>query len=177
VFDTTANLFIELGGPTPGSQYDQVHVTGQLSLGGALKIDLIDLGGGLFTPAAGNSFDILDWGSLVGTFSSLQLPALDGTLAWNTSQLYTSGVLSVVFAGLPGDYNHNGIVDAADYTLWRDGLGTTYTQADYNIWKANFGAHAGSGSGATATVPEPATLWMLLAGILTLCYRRRATAL
>jgi hypothetical protein len=76
--------------------------------------------------------------------------------------------------GLAGDYNHNGIVDAADYTVWRDGLGTTYTQADCNIWKANFGAHAGSGSGAAAAVPEPASLLLFLGGILTICSRRRA---
>ena len=37
---------------------------------------------------------------------------------------------------LPGDYNHNGIVDAADYVVWRKGLGTTYTQADYDVWRA-----------------------------------------
>jgi hypothetical protein len=30
---------------------------------------------------------------------------------WNTSQLYNSGVLNVAIAG---DYNLNGVVDAAD---------------------------------------------------------------
>ena len=44
----------------------------------------------------------------------------------------------------PGDYNLNGAVDAADYTVWRDGLGTTYTQADYDVWRANFGQTIGS---------------------------------
>jgi hypothetical protein len=53
----------------------------------------------------------------------------------------------------PGDYNENGIVDAADYTLWRNTLGTsvangtgadgnangTIDQGDYDNWKANFG--------------------------------------
>ena len=27
---------------------------------------------------------------------------------------------------LPGDYSGNGVVDAADYVVWRDGLGTKY---------------------------------------------------
>ena len=40
-------------------------------------------------------------------------------------------------------------VDAADYVVWRRGLGTEYTQEYYNIWRANFGATA-AGSGATA---------------------------
>jgi hypothetical protein len=76
---------------------------------------------------------------------------------------------------LAGDYNLDGVVDAADYTVWRDGLGTTYSQADYNIWKSDFGNHAGIGPGAIPTTgaPEPATLWMFLTGILTLCSRRR----
>jgi len=44
-------------------------------------------------------------------------------------------------AGAPaGDYNGDQKVDAADYTVWRDGLGTTYTQADYNVWRDNYGA-------------------------------------
>src|SRR5262249_37752356 len=82
---------------------------------------------------------------------------------------------------LPGDYNHNGIVDAADYTVWRDSLGRTgaglaadgningvVDAGDYTVWKSHFGAHAGSGAGSStdAAVPEPATLLMLLAGIL-----------
>jgi hypothetical protein len=71
-----------------------------------------------FLPISGISFDILDWGSLNGRFSSLDLPVLTTGL-WNTRQLYSTGVLSVM-AGVAGDYNHNGIVDGADYTTWSD---------------------------------------------------------
>jgi hypothetical protein len=84
-----------------------------------------------------------------------------------------------VVAPVPGDYNHNGIVDAADYTVWRDGLGTTYTQADYDVWKSNFGNHAGSGSSASANagIPEPATLLLLIAGTMaSLNFRRVAVS-
>ncbi|MEX2307412.1 MAG: CRTAC1 family protein [Pirellulales bacterium] len=63
----------------------------------------------------------------------------------------------------PGDYNGNGIVNAADYVVWRKGLGTIYTQADYNVWRSRFGQSAGSGSGGNTTVPEPASAWLLLA--------------
>jgi hypothetical protein len=50
-----------------------------------------------------------------------------------------------------GDYNNNSIVDAADYTIWRDTLGSTtdlradgdqngsIAQADYDFWKVRFG--------------------------------------
>ena len=56
-------LQIELAGIAPGTEYDQLHVTGQLSLGGILQISLLNA----FAPAAGNTFDILDWGTLSGT--------------------------------------------------------------------------------------------------------------
>jgi hypothetical protein len=72
-------------------------------------------------------------------------------------------------ATVPGDFNFDGTVDAADYVEWRNGLGTLYTQIHYNIWRANFGSSLGPGSGAALpsaaplsdAVPEPATLVLL----------------
>jgi PEP-CTERM motif-containing protein len=62
----------------------------------------------------------------------------------------------------PGDYNGDGIVDAADYTTWRDHLGQTFAlqnrdpsnsgainQQDYTFWKNNFGATGAGGGLAT----------------------------
>ena len=65
--DTTSHLIMQLGGTTVGSQYDKINVAGQLSLGGALDVVLING----FTPAVGNSFNLLDWSTLSGHFSSL----------------------------------------------------------------------------------------------------------
>lgn len=80
--------------------------------------------------------------------------------------------------GLDGDYNNDGAVDAADYTVWRDNLGgnssalngngtgaATVVQADYDHWKTNFGSTAFGGGIAAAGVPEPATLTL---GLLAL---------
>lgn len=50
--------------------------------------------------------------------------------------------------GLPGDYNHDGVVNAADYVVWRKRLGSVYTQSDFLIWRAHFGEPAGEGSWA-----------------------------
>ncbi len=69
---------------------------------------------------------------------------------------------------LTGDYNLNGAVDAADYSVWRDTLGLTTNLvadgsgngvvdvADYNLWKTNFGASGPAAAVAqSAAVPEP----------------------
>ncbi|TWT99860.1 hypothetical protein Pla108_08030 [Botrimarina colliarenosi] len=64
-------------------------------------------------------------------------------------------------ANLPGDFNFDDVVDAADYTVWRDGLGKTLTQADYTVWQANYGAVRG-GTAAVA-VPEPTGVLLLAA--------------
>jgi hypothetical protein len=84
---------------------------------------------------------------------------------------------SGTFAPLPGDFNDDGRVDAADYTVWRNGLGVTYVPMDYDTWKDNFGkSSAGSGAGgstsgkplAAANVPEPAAATLLVVAIALL---------
>lgn len=81
---------------------------------------------------------------------------------------------------LAGDYNASGIVDAADYAVWRDNVNTSntlpndttpgaVTAADYDVWRASFGRTAASGSAMeSAAVPEPASgvmLVMAMAGV------------
>ncbi len=70
-------------------------------------------------------------------------------------------------AALPGDYNLNGSVDAADYVVWRktDGGNT----AEYAVWRMNFGAGSGAAAAAVqhAAVPEPhATALFVVASFL-----------
>ena len=88
---------IELGGTVPGTTYDQLVVTGDATLGGTLQVLLTNS----FTPVPGNSFDILDWGSLDSTFDVVSLPKLSSDMRWVTSQLYTSGVISVAAVPKP----------------------------------------------------------------------------
>src|ERR1700742_3841341 len=45
---------------------------------------------------------------------------------------YLDAATLEVLAHLPGDFNDDGHVDAADYLVWRGGLGTTFTQSDYD---------------------------------------------
>ncbi|MEX2168636.1 MAG: autotransporter-associated beta strand repeat-containing protein [Pirellulales bacterium] len=178
----TSTLIMELGGTSRGGQYDAILASGNLGLGGALNVTLIDG----FNPAAGHTYDLFDWSTRSGTFASINLPALAG-LAWNTSQLYTTGALSLAAAGLIGDYNQNGAVDAADYTMWRNTRGSTTNLVadgngnnqidvgDYTVWRQNFGYTSGNGSAtnAKAAVPEPATTVMLLIVAVAGCCLRR----
>lgn len=178
-FGEGATLAIEIGGPVPGAQFDRLVVAGDLNLDGSLSVGF----SGGFIPTAGQSFDLLDWESLGGAFSTLSLPALSGGLNWNTSQLYSTGVLSIAAAGLPGDYNEDGLVDAADYTVWRDGLGSAIALPnddtpgvaadDYTRWVTNYGAATPSNS-HSQSIPEPAAA--LLALLATMAIGRRRLA-
>ncbi|TWT74528.1 PEP-CTERM motif protein [Posidoniimonas polymericola] len=89
-----------------------------------------------------------------------------------------------------GDYNSDGVVDAADYTVWRDqkGQSTTLpntdpsdtdnlvTQSEYEFWKSRFGSTSGSATAAAPTgssIPEPSSLALLAAGVGALVSHRR----
>src|SRR4029078_9829883 len=77
-------------------------------------------------------------------------------------------------AVLPGDYNHNGVVYAGDYVLWRKTPGSYGGDpGGYNTWRANFGNTPGSGSLAIGTVPEPAAIALQLGWLFALTWRVR----
>jgi hypothetical protein len=84
-------------------------------------------------------------------------------------------------ATVPGDFNFDGTVDAADYVAWRNGLGTLYSPSHYNIWRANFGASLGPGSSSalpsaeplSESVPEPTTLVLLMLATAGSWFQRR----
>ncbi|QDU54431.1 PEP-CTERM sorting domain-containing protein [Aeoliella mucimassa] len=88
---------------------------------------------------------------------------------------------------LTGDYNGDGHVDLADYTLWRDSLGATVDPGtgadgdgnglvdagDYAAWKSHFGQSINSSSVGSQPVPEPNTLWLLAMAVVGLALRQR----
>jgi autotransporter-associated beta strand protein len=99
----------------------------------------------------------------------------------------TLTVSTIPSAGVDGDYNNNGVVDAADFVVWRNNNGQnvtlphdttpgSVTAADYDVWKANFGKTGGPGSasGNNAAVPEPACVVLAFLGLaFTLARRTR----
>ncbi len=95
--------------------------------------------------------------------------------------------VSVTTPFLAGDFNSDGLVDAADYTVWRNALGSTaipwrgadgngdglVDASDYLIWKANFGQTSPAGTllaesapTASSPVPEPVGIGLSLAAAL-----------
>jgi cyclophilin family peptidyl-prolyl cis-trans isomerase len=168
--DPGASLEIELSGTTVDKPNDQLVVTAGALLGGDLDVTL--LGG--FTPVAGNTFTILTAGSISDTFDNINLPLLTQGLLWDVNQTATAFTLSVVTDA--ADFNQDGVVNAADYVKWRRSNGS---QANFNLWRANFGntrggsIGAGSGSQTAHFVPEPTSAIMLVACGLVLVTGRR----
>jgi hypothetical protein len=92
---------------------------------------------------------------------------------------------------LAGDFNGDDVVNAADYTVWRDTLGKesapyegadgngdgVVTAADYAVWKASFGTSRGASRDAQA-VPEPTALalWIVVSTTVALCQRGQIQA-
>jgi hypothetical protein len=102
---------------------------------------------------------------------------------------YLQVVLPVT--GLAGDYNGNDVIDAADYTTWRDAVTAgatvllndptpgTVDESDFAYWRTHFGETLGAGSGAgaaAAAVPEPASAVLALLAVGLAVFRRRRGA-
>lgn len=127
-------------------------------------------------PAAGASYQIVRAADL----NLNLLNAFQYTLpAWSVSTLV------LISDGLPGDFNRDGKVDAADFVAWRNSVGTTGNVAadgnednvvdikDYELWRGNFGRTEATGVGA-AVVPEPdmvlSILIAMVAGSVMRCW-------
>jgi hypothetical protein len=123
-------------------------------------------------------------------------PAADGNLKWAGQVSWVGGRIEVstiddgalLIPSVLGDYNRDGTVDAADYVVWQDELrqgpgradgnhdGAVDT-SDYDVWKTHFGQAAANGAFANATsIPEPATLTIILIGILPILFGRLAAS-
>jgi autotransporter-associated beta strand protein len=159
---------IDLASPT---DFGRLTVTGQATLAGTLELALADG----FVPAPA-SFDILDWGTLVGNFDTIEHPLLPG-FDWDFTQLYTTGVVSLGAAGFAADFDNDGDVDADDLTRWQTGFGagTTRDQGDadgdldvdgddFLAWQRQLGSGPGA-SPVNSAVPEPAGLALLLSAL------------
>jgi hypothetical protein len=129
-------------------------------------------------------------GGVSQAMNALFMALHDGTAYLNIhTRAYPDGEIRGFLVNVPGDYNDNGVVDAADYVLWRGSEGDTgeglqadsnndnvINEADYTEWRRLFGNDRGDGhhhpSGGRA-IPEPASMVLTVAGALLLFTGRR----
>lgn len=147
----SGNGWEQAGGST-SSAIGESYLTGDSSIGSSVNVGL----GGAFNVGGAQDL-VFKYGAIVSTTSPT------------------------------GDYNNNGVVDGADYVAWRnagpsdtlpnDSTPGTVSQADYAIWRTNFGQsstvpstqfrglvrYVTSFSGSAAAVPEPSSV--LLVGL------------
>lgn len=93
----TGLLQMEIGGLTRGTGYDALDINGIFATGGTLDVTFING----FTPTGAATFNLFDFTSATGTFSTINLPTLASGYAWDTSGLYTTGELTLTAAAVP----------------------------------------------------------------------------
>jgi lysophospholipase L1-like esterase len=92
ILQSGATLTVNLGGATACTGYGQYDVTQSLTLNRpTLNVKLTNG----FVPGSGQSFKILSWATLSGTFGAITLPHLPAGLTWDSSALYATGIVSV----------------------------------------------------------------------------------
>lgn len=181
---STGNIVIDIFGDEPWS-FDSFDVNGTATLGGTLSVDVHDG----FVPSG--FFDVLTANALVN--NGLVLAGPDAGL-FSLSVDTTSGIVRLSAAGLVGDFNDDGNVDAADYVVWRSMSGqfgpglaadadgdNDVDSNDYSLWKANFGSSTQAASAVSSAksqygaVPEPGIAALLIIGAIGMIevrYRR-----
>jgi hypothetical protein len=190
-----AKIQLELNGVDKSDplapQYDQIVVGGAFQASGNLEVTLFD-DGTPFVPTVGNSFTLVTAaGGITETFSQISLPDLNPALTWNLDWTDGTSLIIRAISTMPGDFDVSGVVDAADYIVWRkltgqtgaglaaDGTGPdgvpdgTVDERDYNLWRANFGKSIDPvGPPAPLHAPEPST-GMLLALVGMIAFAAR----
>jgi hypothetical protein len=111
----------------------------------------------------------------------VNLNVVDPAFADSDLEVDFDDVRLVAIAALPGDYNDDGTVDAADYVTWRTNEGApagtlphdiddqVIGLAQYATWRANFGENSMTGAGNSAA-PEPGSECLLFLALgIKLC--------
>lgn len=170
-----------IGNLEPGTHEVEISLRnegGPFGTGGGLNVDTGEVKGYDAYVAAG--FVPIEFQIYVNKSLSIGNPAF----AWT---VYIDNIrVGRDVAGVPGDYNENGSVDAADYVVWRNndgtnnplpndnGLGVPIGSTHYDLWRANFGGTFPASGSVIGAVPEPASAVLILLGIT--CWRPRKRA-
>lgn len=135
---------------------------------GADELDYMLTTSGDLSGAFSGSIQALDVASTYPVAFDTSTPGhKSGLLTVSTSSQGAANALfelpisfEVQAAALPGDFNTDGRVDAADYTVWRDGLDAEYDQQDYDVWRMGYGATSAA-IASPSLAPSPAAMWLL----------------
>ena len=188
-------LEMEIGGKSPGTQYDQLLATGSIMVNGFLDLKIVNSGVGFQLPSLGQQYTLLGAaGGVTAAFenaASLRSVAGGSLVGWSLGLNGNFAVLEAISITplTAGDYNGDGAVNASDYVVWRHTFGGINLAADgnrdgvvdnldYNVWRSNFGLASASGFAASAlnehsgAVPEPAPICIVL-GLAVACGRWR----
>jgi hypothetical protein len=147
---------------------DLIDVGGIANLAGTIAVTLAPG----YEPSIDEDFTVLRSASLT---HDIQLGGPDGA-KFGVARSTGDALVLTALSGLAGDYDNNGVVDAADYTVWRDNIGESSSRlfnagltgvigpSQYDTWQANYGSTfaAAALQGFTST-PEPAGI--LIAGV------------
>jgi hypothetical protein len=154
------------GGEAPSN--DLLAVDGLATLAGTLVATLV----GEESLAPNDSFTLLTaTGGIAGAFDQWVLPDLPDDQFWFI-EYDTNQVRATVEEIIPGDFNLDGTVDTADYVAW---IKTGGNETQLGEWRSNFGSSvANEPPPLSTTVPEPATVWMLLMTVTAWLGARRA---
>lgn len=169
-------VLIASSGATNGADF--LSVAGVAILDGELSLGMASS----YRPIIGDTYVVMDATGISGEFDNVangtRLITADGKSSFVVNYGAASAfdptqiVLSDFIPTLPGDYNDDGAVDAADYTVWRDSVGASsgalpndadggvIGTAQYNTWQANYGRVLGSQAleVSRAVIPEPTTV-------------------
>ena len=183
VLADTNTLAIEIGGLTPGSEYDRLEVGGFASIDGTLDVSLING----FVPSVGNNFGFLFAnGGFGGTFDTLNLPDITSMgMDWLLNPGGSTLFLQVV-ATLTGDLDGDGFVGISDLNIvlanWNQNVPPANPLADPSgdgfVGIDDLNQVLGNWNAGTppaqdgAAVPEPASAVLML-GALTFLHRRK----
>lgn len=168
--DSGGTLAIEISGESAG-QFGTIDVLDQARLAGSLEITLAEL----FSPVAGEVYQILSASDVSGFFESTTFPELDEGLAWNLEYLPAAIELSVVFSA---DFNGDGAVDNLDLLELQTNYGSfsaTRSQGDadadgdvdgrdFLVWQSQFGSIVTFE--AAVQIPEPPAVFLTLLAML-----------
>jgi arylsulfatase A-like enzyme len=170
---TGGELRIDLfgSGGAAGTDFDKLIVDGTAQLSG--RLDITDSIG--FEPNLGDVFQILAAGkTLTGTFDQIVAPALSAGKNW-AIQYTPQGILLSVVNQLPGDFDHNGIVNNNDLNAWKAAYGVSLDGSAFLAWQRELGMMLIVSTAATNhIIPEPAaaTLAALATGVVIAGFSR-----